>query len=399
MKIQSPNRFIPYGRQKISEEDIQSVVEVLRSDFITQGPAINKFEEEVAKYLNVKYAVACSSGTSALHIACLALGLKKGMNAVTSTVTFLASANCTQFVGADVVFSDVTPDTFDLSVEEFENKLQKQKIDFVIPVHLGGHSCDMEEIYDLKKKYNFKIIEDACHAFGSSYKNNKVGSCEFSDIAVFSFHPVKHITTGEGGIATTNDEELYKRLIIYRNHGMHKNADKFVNKNLAYDEKKEPNMWYYEMNEVSHNYRITDIQCALGLSQLKKIDKFVERRRKIAEYYNSRFSEISIVTTPVEKEYVKSSYHLYTLQIDFEKLGRSRNSVMKELRENKIGSQVLYIPVHLQPYYAQKYGYKQGDFPNSENYYKNCLSIPMFPDLSDVEIEYVTDKIKHLLTK
>ena len=390
-------RFLPYGRQTIDQTDINSVVDVFDSDFITQGPKIGDFETSFSEYVGAKYALACSNGTAALHLACQALGLSSGDKLVTSPVTFLSSANCAQFVNADTLFVDIDSETVCLSPDELENLLKKHKIDVVVPVHLAGHSADMQSIYQLKEKYGFQIIEDACHAPGGKYRDHKVGSCEFSDMSVFSFHPVKHMTTGEGGMITTNNENLYKKLLRLRIHGMHKDPSLFQNKELAYAPDGELNMWYYEMFEVGYNYRITDIQCALGLSQLKKNDKGIEKRRLIASKYNEAFCENKLIQTPIEKHNVKHAYHLYTISVDFEELGKSRNAVMKELRDFKIGTQVLYIPVHLQPYYAKKYSYKWGDFPASEDYYNQCLSIPMFHGLETHEVEYVIDCIKKVI--
>tara|TARA_B100000315_G_C14556033_1_gene578201 strand:+ start:698 stop:1891 length:1194 start_codon:yes stop_codon:yes gene_type:complete len=392
------NRFLPYGKQTIDKEDIQAVLEVFDGDYITQGPKIKEFEESLAEYVGARYAVACNSGTSALHIACQALGLSKGCNLVTSPITFLASANCAQFVGADTLFIDIDSETYCMSANELEKLLSKKKVDVVVPVHMAGHSVDMEAIFELKKKFGFSIIEDACHALGGEYKGTKVGSCTFSDLSTFSFHPVKHITTAEGGAVTSNDKELYKKLLRYRNHGMHKDSEDFINKELAFDKKRSPNIWYYEMPDIGHNYRITDIQCALGISQLRKNERFVNSRRRIAQEYNNGFKTNPLITTPFENKITKHVYHLYTILIDFQKLGKSRNQAMKELRDINVGTQVLYIPVHLQPYYTNKYGYKLGDFKISEDYYKDCLSIPMFPTLSDLEVEYIIDNINNVIS-
>ena len=384
-------RFLPYGRQNIDQEDIQAVMKVFDGDYITQGPRIREFEEAFAVYVGAQYAVACNSGTSALHLACQALGLGDGDKLVTSPITFLASANCAQFVGADSMFVDIDPETYCMSIHELEKLLQKKNMDVVVPVHMAGHSVDMEAIFELKKKYGFHIIEDACHALGGKYKGTKVGSCTFSEMSIFSFHPVKHITTAEGGAVTTNDKNLYEKLSRFRNHGMHKDLGDFINRELAFDNDGSPNLWYYEMPEVGHNYRITDIQCALGLSQLRKSDKFIEKRREIARKYNDNFRENQLISVPFENENSTHAYHLYTILVDFDKLGKSRNKVMKELLEFKIGTQVLYIPVHLQPYYAKKYGYRLRDFPVSEDYYNHCLSIPMFPSLTNAEVDYVIE--------
>jgi UDP-4-amino-4,6-dideoxy-N-acetyl-beta-L-altrosamine transaminase len=390
-------RFLPYGRQTIDQADINSVVKVFDSDFLTQGPRIGDFEKAFSEYVGAKYALACSNGTAALHLCCQALGLSSGDKLVTSPVTFLSSANCAQFVNADTLFVDIDSDTVCLSPDKLEDLLKKEDVDVVVPVHLAGHSADMQSIFQLKEKYGFHIIEDACHAPGGKYGQQKVGSCHFSDMSIFSFHPVKHMTAGEGGMVTTNNEDLYKKLLRFRIHGMHKDPSLYQNKELAYDPDGELNMWYYEMFEVGHNYRITDIQCALGLSQLKKNDKGVDKRRLIASQYNEAFRDNMFIKTPIEKTNVKHAYHLYTILVDFDELGKSRNAVMKELRDQKIGTQVLYIPVHLQPYYANKYGTKWGDFPMAEDYYDHCLSIPMFPGLEANEVQHVIDCINKVI--
>ena len=396
--ITNVDNFLPYGRQTIDDLDIQAVIDVLNADYITQGPKVQEFEEALSKYVGAKYAVVCNSGTSALHIACQALGLSKGGNLVTTPITFLATANCAQFVGADTKFVDIDPKTFCMSVNKLEKLLSKEKIEVVVPIHMAGHSADMQDIYNLKIKYGFHIIEDSCHALGGVYRETKVGSCKFSDMSTFSFHPVKHITTAEGGAVTTNDKELYKKLLRFRNHGMYKISEEFVNNKLAYDDKGLPNIWYYEISEVGHNYRITDIQCAIGISQLKKNNSFIESRRNIANIYNDGFKDNPHINTPIEFNNIKHVYHLYTIIVDFDKIGKNRNQVMKELKEEMIGTQVLYIPIHLQPYYAKKYNFKQGDFHLSEKYYDGCLSIPMYPTLTKSEIDYIIDRVNRIIS-
>jgi UDP-4-amino-4,6-dideoxy-N-acetyl-beta-L-altrosamine transaminase len=393
----SSDRFLPYSRQQVSSEDIQSVVAVLESDFLTQGSCVQTFEEALADYVGAKYAVACATGTAALHLSCLALGIGTGDKLLTSPITFVASANCAQYVGADTVFSEIDERTWCLSPEILDEYLRKNLVSVVVPVHFAGHPVDLPSLYALKEKYGFMMIEDACHALGSEIGIDRIGSSKLSDMSVFSFHPVKHITMGEGGAITTNNKSLYKKLITYRTHGIHKNTDSFINHQLAFERDGETNPWYYEMSNLGYNYRITDIQCALGISQLKKIETFVCRRRAIAGRYNEAFRKIAVANCPTELPGVKHSYHLYTLQIDFSELGKSRNQVMRELRDNNIGSQVLYIPVHLQPYYAKKYGYRVGDFPISEAYYDRCLSIPLFPDMTDVEVGRVIQGVKSVL--
>ncbi len=392
-------RFLPYSRQFIDKQDIKKVSNVLREDFITQGPRIASFEKKFAQYVGSKFAVACATGTAALHLSCQALKLGPGGNLLTTPITFVASANCAQFVGADTFFADIDPKNHCISSQSLEKELKKRKIDIVVAVHMSGHSADMKKIYDLKKKYKFKLIEDACHALGGDYKKKKIGSCIYSDVSTFSFHPVKSITTAEGGMITTNNKEIYKKLLIYRTHGIHKISKDFINKNLAFDKDGSPNSWYYEMNNLGFNYRITDIQCALGESQLKKVDKFIKARRRIAKIYNKGFKKNKLIKIPFEeKNNVMHTYHLYTILIDFKKLGKSRNKVMNELKMFNIGTQVLYIPVHYQPYYSKKYGYKSGSFPNSEDYYNKCLSIPIFPGIKNKEINHVIKKVNSIIS-
>jgi UDP-4-amino-4,6-dideoxy-N-acetyl-beta-L-altrosamine transaminase len=403
-------KIIPYGRQWVEEEDIRAVVKVLQSEHLTQGPVIERFESAVAKYCGAKYAVAVSSGTAALHIACLAARLGKGDILWTSPNTFVASANCALYCGAKPDFVDISPHTYNMSVDAMEAKLYEAKKNdslpkVVVPVHFGGQSCEMERIYYLSKKFNFTIIEDASQAIGGSYKGDKIGSCSHSDMTVFSFHPVKHITTGEGGAITTNNQDLYETLLLLRTHGITKDPAKFINKDLAFvnssfsnsqstiHNPQLPNPWYYEMQELGFNYRITDIQCALGLSQLNKLDAFIEKRRSIAAKYDEAFKDIEWIKVPVEPEASRSTYHLYVVQIDFDKLGKNRSQVMTILREKGVGTQVHYIPVHLQPYYRNKFGYKEGDYPATEQYYKRCLSLPIFPLLSDGEIDMIINSL------
>ena len=391
-------RFLPYSRQNIDYNDINKIVEVLRSDFITQGPNIIDFEKKFAKYVGAKYAVACATGTAALHLSCIALGINKKSKILTSAITFVASANCAEFLGANVDFVDIDKNTYCISVNELEKKLKKKKIDLVIPVHLCGHASDMAEIYKLKKKYNFHIIEDSCHALGGTYNNFKVGSCKYSDISTFSFHPVKPITTAEGGMITTNNKKIYQKLLLYRTHGIHKDPKAFKNKSLAFDENNQPNRWYYEMDVLGFNYRITDLQAALGNSQLKKINLFTKRRNQIANIYNKNFKNFKNLKTPYKSKKVKHAYHLYTVLINFKKINITKNNFMKLLSEKGIGSQVLYIPVFLQPYYKKKYNYKTKDFPQAMKYYEQALSIPVFYGLSKTEQTMIIGRIKKLIT-
>jgi len=390
-------RFLPYSRQNIDKNDIKSVVQVLKSDFITQGPNIDKFEKEFAKYVGSKYTVCCATGTAALHLACLALGINSKSNVITTSITFVASANCAEFLGANINFTDIDEETHCMSVIDLEKKLKRQKIDLVIPVHLAGHSTDMKKIYQLKKKYKFKIIEDSCHALGGKYNGYKIGSCKFSDISTFSFHPVKPITSGEGGMITTNSKKIYEKLKLLRTHGIQKNPGYFTNKKLAFDRSYLPNKWYYEMSHLGYNYRLTDIQAALGLSQLSKLDKYTRKRNEIAKYYLKKLKTNKFITLPTTQKGVNHSYHLFTILIDFDKIKKTKNQVMNELASYNIGSQVLYIPIYYQPYYKKKYNYKPDDFPNSSKYYKEALSIPIFYGLKRTEQNFIIKKINKII--
>ncbi len=390
-------RFLPYSRQFISKDDIKRVLTVLKSDFITQGPEIINFEKNFAKYVGSKYAVACATGTAALHISCLALGINNKSKVLTSAITFVASANCAEFIGANVDFVDIDKQTHCISIEDLERKLkQNKKVDLVIVVHLAGYSSDMKKILKLKKKYKFNLIEDSCHALGGKYNDSKVGSCNYSDISTFSFHPVKPITTGEGGMITTNNQKIYEKLILYRTHGIHKNSKKFTNLSLGFDKNKEPNRWYYEMTDLGYNYRLTDIQAALGSSQLERIDKITKRRNQVANFYKKELKNISSLTLPVASKKIYHAYHLFTILLNFKKLNMSKNFFMKKLAENGIGSQVLYIPVFLQPYYKKKYNFNLKNFPNAMHYYESALSIPIFYDITKKELKKVVNTIKKL---
>ena len=390
------SRFLPYGTQYIDRFDRNEILKVLNSKFITQGPEIKKFEDIFAKYVGSKYAIACASGTAALHLSCLALGINSKSKVITSAITFVASANCAEYLGAKVDFVDVDKKTFCISVTELEKKLKKKKIDLVIPVHLSGHSSDMAQIYKLKKKYDFHIIEDSCHALGGKYNSFKVGSCKYSDISTFSFHPVKPITTGEGGMITTNNKKIYQKLLLYRSHGIHKNSSRFKNRNLAFDNNNQPNKWYYEMDVLGFNYRMNDL-AALGKSQLKKINLFTKKRNDIANLYNESFKNVQNLKIPFKNKDVLHSYHLYTIQVDFKKTNLTKNKFIKFLFDCGIGTQVLYIPVFLQPYYRRKYNFNPKKFPVSMKYYQQALSIPIFYDLKKVEQKLVIKKIKELL--
>ena len=398
--------MIRYGRQFVDEDDIQSIIDVLNSTNLTQGPKVAEFESALCDETDADFAVCLNSGTSALHISCLAAGVRNGDEVITSPITFVASANCAVYCGAKPVFADICCDTYNISPEEIEKKITSHT-KAIIPVHFAGQSCDMDTIRQIvsaaEKKYGHKIyiIEDACHALGSLYKNKKVGSCVFSDMTVMSFHPVKHITTGEGGVVLTNDEGLLKKLRLSRSHGITSDPVEFVNRDLAFSFQNSKfkiqkllNPWYYEQIALGYNYRITDIQCALGLSQLKKLALFCKRRREIVNQYNAAFKDLEFIQIPFEDSSCDSNFHLYVLLIDFEKIDIERARFMLELQQKGIQTQVHYIPVYLQPFYRKYFGTNPGDCSTAEKYYKKCLSIPLFPMLKDSEVEHIVKTIK-----
>ena len=385
--------MIPYGRQQITKEDIKEVEKVLRSDFLTQGPVVPKFEQEVLKYCGVKHAVAVNSATSALHIACLALNLGPNDYLWTSPNTFVASANCGIYCGANIDFVDIDSKTFNMSVEALSTKLieaeKKGKLPkIVIPVHFAGQPCDMEKIYELSKQYGFRIIEDASHAIGASYNDIKIGSCKFSDITIFSFHPVKIITTGEGGMAVTNDENLANHMRRLSTHGITKE------KELMHPR---PNneIWNYQQIELGFNYRLTDIQAALGLSQLNRLDGYVKIRHRIAEFYNSELNDLDI-QLPFQSERSHSSYHLYPIRTKIYLKPRTQKKIYDALQENDIAANILYIPVHRQPYY-ENLGFKLGDFPEAEQFHREVICLPMFPKLTKEQQTKVVKSLKLIL--
>ena len=395
--------LLRYGKQSIDADDIQAVIEVLQSVNLTQGPKIAEFESAFCNEVGARFAVAFNSGTSALHSTCLAAGISPGDEVITSPNTFVASANCVVYCGARPVFADIDPNTYNISPEMISKKITIHT-KAIIPVHFAGQSCDMEAIQQIKedaeKKYGHKIyiVEDACHALGSLYKNRNMGSCAFSDMAVMSFHPVKHITTGEGGMVFTNDEALYKKLRLFRSHGITSDPQEFVNNDLAFQpqdlcQRSLVNPWYYEQIVLGYNYRITDIQCALGLSQLKKLDMFRKRRREIVNMYNTAFRNTEFVHIPFEDSNCESNFHLYVLLFDFEKIGIDRTRFMLELKKRGIQTQVHYIPVHLQSFYRKRFGTNRGDCPNAEKYYSKCLSVPLYPDMTEEDVKRVIREI------
>ena len=382
--------MIPYGRQEISKEDIAEVVETLKSDFLTQGPKTPLFEKIVADYCGSKYGVAANSATSALHIACLALDLTKGDRLWTSPNSFVASANSGLYCEAKIDFVDIDPLNYNLSTEALEKKLIQAKKDnklpkIVMPVHFAGQSCDMQKIHSLGKEYGFKIIEDASHAIGGSYLKNKIGMCEYSDITVFSFHPVKIITTAEGGLATTNDRGLFERMQLLRTHGVTRDPKLMT--------KETEGAWYYQQVELGFNYRMTELQAALGISQMRRLDEFVNKRNILKNRYDQLLSELPVIK-PHQSNNITSALHLYPIQIDTNNTKVSRYKVFNSLKKGGIGVNVHYIPIHTQPYY-QEMGFAYGDFPIAETYYNNAISLPLFSQMSSED----QDKVVTTLAK
>jgi len=386
--------FIPYGRQDIDQEDIEAVVDCLNSDFLTQGPRVPEFESVVSKYCGSLRGVAVNSATSALHIACLALGVSEGDRVWTSAITFVATSNAALYCGASVDFVDINLKTYNMCLDQLERKLESaQRKDelphVVIPVHMCGQSCDMKRMAKLADKYGFRVIEDASHAVGASFNGFKVGACEFSDICVFSFHPVKIITTGEGGMAMTNDLELARFMDLYRSHGVCKSPKDM--------QTKKPEAWFYEQQILGYNYRMTDLAAALGSSQVSRLDSFVNSRHTLAARYSKRMSHLPIKLPFVEPG-VKSSFHLYVILLDIDRINSDRKAVFDALRSLEIGVNIHYIPVYLQPYY-QKFGFSQGYCKNAEEYYSRCLTLPLYPGLSFENQDLVITTLEKVLLR
>jgi UDP-4-amino-4,6-dideoxy-N-acetyl-beta-L-altrosamine transaminase len=384
--------MIPYGRHDIDQSDIDAVVETLRSDFITQGRKVPEFEQAVAAYCGARYAIAVNSATSALHVACLALGVGEGDVVWTSPITFVASANCALYCGAEVDFCDIDPRTYNLGVDALAAKLAKASESgrlpkVVIPVHLGGQSCEMERIHALGRRYGFRIVEDASHAIGGRYKGEPVGNCRYSDIAVLSFHPVKIITTGEGGMALTNDGALARKMDLIRSHGITRDAQEMTHV--------PDGPWYYQQIELGFNYRMTDIQASLGLSQMRRLDAFLARRHAIARRYEELLSDLPVLT-PWQHPDTYSGLHLYVIRVRPGAAKRNHRAVFESMREHGIGVALHYIPVHTQPYYQRK-GFAPGDFPEAERYYGEAISLPMYPGLANSDQDRVVAALRKAL--
>ena len=381
------SKLLPYGHQWIDEDDIRAVAEVLRTGWITQGPKIEEFEKKVAEYCGAKYAVAVSSGTAALHAACAVAGISQGEEVITTPITFLATANAIVYCGGKPVFADVKEDTLNIDPEEIQKRLSP-KTKAILLTDFAGHPADLNEIEAIAKESGLIVIEDAAHAMGAEYKGRKIGG--LADMTTLSFHPVKHITTGEGGMILTNNEEFYEKLKIYRHHGMVRDREKLP---------KDEGSWYYEMEWPGHNFRITDFQCALGLSQMNKLDRFIQRRREIAARYDEAFAEIEEIITPVEKESVKAVYHIYVIQLRTEMLRVGRKEIFEALRAENIGVNVHYLPVHLHPFYRREFGYKSGDYPKAERYYERAITLPIFPKMNDNDVEDVIEAVEKVIRR
>lgn len=382
--------MIYYGRQDINQDDIEAVRAVLTSDFLTQGPAIERLEKTVASYCGAKYAVAVCNATAALHIACRAAGLKQGDVLWTAPNTFVASANCGLYCGSDVDFVDIDAQTYNMSTQELEKKFASsaKKPKVLVPVHFSGQPCDMEQIHHLAKEHDIAIVEDASHAIGAEYKGERIGSCKYSDMTVFSFHPVKIITTGEGGMVLTNNPDLYEKLRLYRSHGITRDPNLMSCNDGS---------WYYEQIDLGYNYRVTDMQAALGTSQMKRLPEFLQRRRYLAKRYNELLADLPL-TLPYQMEGTNSSWHLYVACFREDASLTKKERLFQEMKKHGITLNMHYIPVHLQPYY-QNMGFVHGDFPVSEAYYEKAFTLPLYYGLSDADQETVVEALHASLSR
>lgn len=377
---------IPYGKQSLDESDIQAVVEALRSDLITQGPRIAEFERKVTAYTGAKYAVAYSSGTAALHGAAYAVGVEAGTEVITTPISFVATSNSVLFQQGTPVFADVTSDTINIDPKQVLKKINK-RTKAIFAVDFGGHPADLKELKAIAAKKKILLVEDSAHAFGAEAYGKKVGS--LADMTVFSFHPVKHITTGEGGMVVTSNPKLYEKLKLFRSHGAVRNEEI----------SKKHGPWYYEIQSLGYNYRITDIQCALGISQLAKIDRFVKKRRELFARYCKNLASLKEIQLPIEKAGFKSSWHLFVIRLQLNKLKATRRQVFEDLKDHNIGVNVHYIPIHLQPYYRKRFGYKPGAYPIAEAYYESAITLPLFPEMTEQDVDQVSAAVISVIRK
>ena len=402
-----PNKhdpILPYGRHLLDEDDVAAVVAVLRGDWLTTGPAVEALEKAFAARVGARHAVSCSSGTGALHLAALALGLGRDDAVIVPAMTFLATANAARFVGAEVVFADVDADTGLMTATHLRRALERSgdNVRAVFPVHLNGQTVDLEAADAVCRERGLHVVEDACHSLGATVETKRgerfpVGSCTHSAMAVFSLHPVKTVTMGEGGVVTTNDEALYRRLSCMRNHGIVREPNAFEQAALAFDAERRAHPWYYEMSEIGFNYRASDIHCALGTSQLKKLDRFVARRRALVERYVERLAPLAPLVHPLGRvERCDPAWHLCVVLIDFDAAGTTRGAVMRALRERGVSTQVHYLPLHLQPYYRRRYG--DLDLPGAQAYYQRTLSLPLFPAMKPADVDRVVDALGAAVT-
>lgn len=377
-------KYLAYGRQSIDDKDIEAVVELLKGDFLTTGPTVSEFENKVAEFVGAKYGVAVSNGTAALHMACNAAGIAPGDEVLVPAITFAASSNCVLYCGGTPVFVDIDPKTYNIDINKIEEKIT-EKTKAIIPVDFSGQAVDMDKILEIAEKYNLLVIEDSAHALGSEYKNRKVGTK--AHMTEFSFHPVKPVTTAEGGIIVTDDEKLYEKMILFRSHGITRNKE-------LMDEDHGP--WYYEQVDLGYNYRLTDLQCALGISQMDKLDSFIFRRREIVSKYNEAFSELEEINTPFEEEFSNSGWHIYVITLNLDKLAVGRKEVFEALQKENIGVNVHYLPVYLHPYY-KSLGYEKGLCPVAEDIYNRMITLPLFPAMAENDVQDVITAVKKVI--